>query len=156
MSGDRRWGIEYVVPRSYKVKYMLNHLFEIPIYNQVFDFIYSSYEELEDYISQKESVTFDQIGLSKDKGLIDGVTLTIGGTIYVWFSDTEATLETAIHEIGHLVYELASQIGLDINDQEAICYLQEYLFKTIMIWMNTQHIAMDHFNLQSIVGDDHQ
>lgn len=62
---------------------MLNHLFEIPIYNQLFDFIYSSYEELEDYISQKESITFEQIGLSKDKGLIDGVTLTIGGTIYV-------------------------------------------------------------------------
>jgi hypothetical protein len=43
------------------------------------------------------------------------------------------------HELGHITFNIMTDIGMEITDQEAFCYIQEYLFEQISKYVYNLH-----------------
>ena len=96
--------------------------FKIPIYDWVVVLLIGEQEAAERLISDKEFVRIS------DYGHFLGSTFQPDTTVYIWYPE-DATLTTKCHEILHATFHVLSSVGVDIEDQEAVCYLFEYILQ---------------------------
>lgn len=101
---------------------LLTHQINIPIYKKAISFILGDPQEVKDYI-------YDVFGYNCtfNEEQTDAVEIHIGMFSYIWFDPEKITLGILAHELSHAVFDLMDDIGLEKTDQEAFCYLLEYL-----------------------------
>lgn len=117
---------------------MLVKKIRIPIFNQNVNLICGGFQESVEYLSALHG---KQVVLCEN---IDGVCYTIDDQVYVILDPSYITLPTLIHELGHATFEVMNNVGLEIDDQEAFCYLQSYIFEQLAC---TLSIPTDPINL---------
>lgn len=62
--------------------------------------------------------------------LADGLTFDFDLTQAIWIN-SNASNSVKIHELLHAVLNICSVVGIDRNDDEVLCYMLEYLYKSI-------------------------
>lgn len=95
---------------------------QIPIYNWTIVLLVGSQENTESYISSIEEVSMPQA----EFGVQDAACYQYSSTIYVWVQQF-VSISVLCHEIAHATFYLMETVHLDITDQEAFCYLFEYI-----------------------------
>ena len=108
--------IKNVTIKQYKI--------DIPIYNQHLYVLDGDPYDIQDYLHNMYDDDF-----SFDVNSTDAVCLHKGTTSWVWLADQNLNVPTLAHELLHAVLDLAGDIGLDLKDQEALCYLLEFLLR---------------------------
>lgn len=103
---------------------LLKHDIPIPIYDKIVYILIGDAQEVQDYLTDVYSGDF-----SFDPNTTDAICLHYDLTNWIWFDPNTVTPSIIVHELAHAVFNLMSDIGLDFSDQEAFCYLQEYLVK---------------------------
>lgn len=111
----------------------------IPIYNQWVYFILGDPYEVQDYLSDAYRDRFDF-----DPGVTNAVALHKGLITWIWFDTETVTVPIIAHELDHAVFDLMIDLGLELTDQEAFCYLDEFLMERCV---NLYAIRMDPINL---------
>lgn len=105
---------------------------EIPIYPIEVNFIAGDYIEFLEYISWRHGCNIDP----KDN---IAETHLINGHHYIWFEEDTITTPIMIHELGHVTFNIMNYLGLELTDQEAFCYMQEYLYEQISKYVHNLH-----------------
>ena len=102
---------------------LVTHPISIPIYNKLICFILGDPEEVKEYLFDTTgyNCVFDEY--------CNAVEIHIGLTSWIWFDPEKITLSILVHELSHAVFDLMDDIGLQHSDQEAFCYLLEYLIE---------------------------
>lgn len=95
---------------------------QIPIYNWTIIILVGSQEDAESYIGSIEEVKMPQA----EFGVQDAACYQYSSTIYVWVQQN-SSISVLCHEIAHATFYLMDTVHLDITDQEAFCYLFEYI-----------------------------
>ena len=95
---------------------------KIPIYNWTIVFLIGSQENAESYISSIEEVKI----IPQDFGIQDAACYQYSSIIYIWIQQY-VSISVLCHEIAHATFYLMETVHLDITDQEAFCYLFEYI-----------------------------
>lgn len=95
---------------------------QIPIYNWTIIILVGSQENAESYIGSIEEIRTPQSGF----GVQDAACYQYSSTIYIWIQ-SNASISVLCHEIAHATFYLMDTVQLDITDQEAFCYLFEYI-----------------------------
>lgn len=95
---------------------------QIPIYNWTIIILVGSQENAESYIGSIEEVRTPQSGF----GVQDAACYQYSSTIYIWIQ-SGASISVLCHEIAHATFYLMDTVHLDVTDQEAFCYLFEYI-----------------------------
>lgn len=95
---------------------------QIPIYNWTITILVGSQEDAESYISSIEEVKMPQT----EFGVQDAACYQYSSTIYIWVQQ-DSNISVLCHEIAHATFYLMDTVHLDITDQEAFCYLFEYI-----------------------------
>ena len=95
---------------------------QIPIYNWTIVLLVGSQENAESYISSIEEVKMSQT----EFGVQDAACYQYSSTIYVWIQQG-SSISVLCHEIAHATFYLIDTVHLDLTDQEAFCYLFEYI-----------------------------
>lgn len=120
---------------------------KIPIYNQTIWFIAGNPYDVQDYLSDVYVGDF-----TFDPRSTNAICLHQGTTSWIWISDDCKKVSILIHELLHAVLDLAEDIGLNVKDQEAVCYLLEFLVEECQ--KSIFAIQMDHINQVSMqVGE---
>ena len=88
------------------------------------NFIAGDYIEFLEYLSWYHGCTVEPLNNVAE-------THDINGFNYIWFEEDTITGPIMVHELGHTVFNIMNHLGLDIKDQEAFCYMQEYLYEEI-------------------------
>lgn len=120
---------------------------EIPIFNQDVNLICGDFQESIEYLSRlhgKDIILMNNI---------NGVVYNIDGQIYLILDASCIPLSTIVHESGHATFELMNIVGLNIDDQEAFCYIQTFIFQEILCILS---IPTDPINLLSNLEDMEQ
>ena len=121
---------------------------KIPIYNQTVWLILGDANEVQSYLCDVYSGDF-----SFDEDTTNGICLNRGGTSWIWLDIDGLDIGLLGHELLHSVLDLAEYIGIDLKDQEALCYLLEFLLnecKSIFA------IQMDLSKVRSTLEDEVQ
>ena len=100
---------------------LLTHKTSIPIYNQSVLFIIGDPIETQDYLSDVHRKDF-----SFNSDETDAIAFHCGLDHIIWLS-SEISFPELTHELGHATFDIMLDIGLDLHDQEAFCYLQQFL-----------------------------
>ena len=95
---------------------------KIPIYNWMIVLLIGSQEDAESYISSVEEVRI----IPQEFGIQDAACYQYSSTIYMWVRQN-SSISVLCHEIAHATFYLMDTVHLDIADQEAFCYLFEYI-----------------------------
>lgn len=95
---------------------------QIPIYNWTIIILVGSQDDAESYIGSIEEVKMPQA----EFGVQDAACYQYSSTIYVWVQQ-DSSISVLCHEIAHATFYLMDTVHLDITDQEAFCYLFEYI-----------------------------
>ena len=95
---------------------------KIPIYNWTIILLIGSQEDAESYISSVEEVRI----IPQEFGIQDAACYQYSSTIYMWVRQN-SSISVLCHEIAHATFYLMDTVHLDIADQEAFCYLFEYI-----------------------------
>ncbi len=82
---------------------------------------------------------------SFDVDFTDAICIHIGTTSYIWFDSDRIDVPTIVHELCHATFDMMKDVGLDIHDQEAFCYIIGYLVEQCS---NIFAIQMEVSNLQ--------
>lgn len=103
---------------------LLTHQINIPIYNKILNFILGDASEVKEYL-------FDTTGYNCtfNENSSDAVEIHIGLTSWIWFNPERITVGILVHELSHAVFDLMEDLGLEKSDQEAFCYLIEFLIE---------------------------
>lgn len=96
--------------------------FTVPIYDWTVVLLVGEEDTALDLIESKENCQISDIGC----GIYLGSTFQPNSTIYIWYPEN-ASLKTKCHEILHATFYVLNSVGVDIKDQEAVCYLFEYM-----------------------------
>lgn len=96
---------------------------EIPIYNYRIEFVSGYIGEVVDYYRDVENVELEINGNHQAS------TWDLGYKSVIWFDEEDITIFIMNHEIGHAIFNMMNCIGLELTDQEAFCYSQEYVLK---------------------------
>ena len=100
---------------------LLTHKINIPIYNQHVWIIVGDPYEAQDYL--RDCYCGDY---SFDPNSTNAICLHSGTVSWIWLAQ-DVTFAILVHELSHAVFDLMNDLGLDKSDQEAFCYLLEYL-----------------------------
>lgn len=92
------------------------------------------YEEVENYLKDVHDVNYK---IGDNAG---GACIFVKNTAYVWIKKDSYNIETVCHEILHATLMIAEEVGLDLADQEALCYLYSYIINECG---DILHIQMD-------------
>ena len=95
---------------------------QIPIYNWTIILLVGSQENAESYIGSIEEVSMPQA----EFGIQDAACYQYSSTIYIWIQQG-SSISVLCHEIVHATFYLMDTVHLDLTDQEAFCYLFEYI-----------------------------
>ena len=126
---------------------MFTKKIKIPIFNQDVNLICGNFQESVEYLSHlhgKDIIRMDNI---------DGICYTIDEQIYLILDAGYITLPVIVHESAHATFELMNIVGLNIDDQEAFCYIQSFIFEEILCILS---IPTDPINLLSEQEDTEQ
>ena len=96
----------------------------IPIYNQKVYFLIGDPYDVQDYLRDKYRGDF-----SFDPDFTNGIALHRALTTWIWFDCNTITVPIIAHELDHAVFDLMIDLGLELTDQEAFCYLDEFLME---------------------------
>lgn len=99
---------------------------EIPVFNSVVYFYRGNYQ---DFIKITKENKFD-IDFDNTSSTADGLSFDFEGVQLIWI-DTNASQAVKVHEILHAVLNICSSRGIDREDDEVLCYLLEYLVKSL-------------------------
>ena len=103
---------------------LLTHKINIPIYNQeVWIFVGEPYE-FQDYLKNIEKLN----GAEFDPNYTGAICIHRDFCSWIWLS-SDSGFDELIHELSHAVFDLMDDVGLHTSDQEAFCYLIQYLVK---------------------------
>ena len=103
---------------------LLTHKIQIPIFNQTVNIFIGNPYEFQDYlkdVERLEDVTFNE-------NTVDGICIHDRLTSWIWLRE-DATIDVLFHELCHAVFDLMADIGLQMSDSEAFCYIMQYLVK---------------------------
>lgn len=67
----------------------------------------------------------------------------LGLTTWIWWDEKDITIPVLVHELGHATFDMMNDVGLLLIDQEAFCYIQEWLLEQIL---TISHTPMDLTN----------
>jgi len=132
--------------------------FEVPIFNVEFTVINSTDDELDKWLSDR----YANWSIIKESTLgtiepdLSGLSFDVDGDMYVWINSLDVNVYVIMHELLHTVYAICNKVGIDITDQEVICYLQEYLFELVTEWLSIQCTVMDPTKSPSTQEDEVQ
>lgn len=97
---------------------------KIPLYDQTVYIILGDPYEVQDYLRDAYRGDF-----SFDPSTSNAVALHRKLTSWIWFDLETVTVPIIAHELSHAVFDLMLDIGLELSDQEAFCYIIEYLME---------------------------
>lgn len=120
----------------------------IPIYEQTIYLIFGNPYEAQRYLHSVYNGDF-----SFDPKTCNGICLHSKLKSWIWFDLEAFDITILMHEICHAIFDLFSDMGLELSDQEAFCYLISYIIKQCK---NIFAIQMDLTKIQSNQEDDHQ
>lgn len=105
-------------------KELLIKPFNVPIYDWTIVLLIGEENDALDLIKTKECTQI----YNDPPGEYLGSVIQPNSTIYIWYPpDSDITVKA--HEILHATYRVLESVGVDITDQEAVCYLFEYIFR---------------------------
>lgn len=120
---------------------------KIPLYNQFVYFVLGDPYEVQDYLRDAYRGDFS-FNPDEDSAVVLHRCLIS----WIWFDLEKVTVPIIVHELGHAVFDLMNDIGLELTDQEAFCYIQEYLMEPCV---ELFAIQMDPTNLRKeILGQE--
>lgn len=96
----------------------------IPIYHQLVYFILGDPYEVQDYLTDVYRDNFEF-----NPQTANAVVLHNHLTSWIWFDHKNITVPIIAHELDHAVFDLMIDLGLELTDQEAFCYLDEWLME---------------------------
>ena len=99
------------------------HKIKIPIFERDVWILLGDRDDVSDYLSDINMAPFEI------KSKWDGVCFDYLGNGYIWFDIKYISVPIIVHELGHATFDLMLDFGLEITDQEAFCYIQQYLMK---------------------------
>jgi hypothetical protein len=105
---------------------------QVPIFPIEVNFVSGDHEEFIEYLKSKY-----RCEIINANG--NAVTFLVNEDQYIWFDENDITIPIMYHELGHATFDAMKLIGLDIQDQEAFCYIQEYLFNEISKYVHNLH-----------------
>lgn len=112
--------------------------FVVPIYEWTIVLLVGDEQSALDLIEGAECV---EIARERNNYYL-GSTLQPKSTIYIWYpKDTKIHVKG--HEILHATFHLLNSIGVDVSDQEAVCYLFDYILKQCLT-LDGSYTQMDH------------
>ena len=97
----------------------------VPIFNQNITILVGSRADIENWFENNE--IFTQLSPHADAAC-----LGFDGELYIWFNN-KPQLSTVIHEVAHSVFNIIKTRGLDMEDEEVFCYLQEFIIEQILL-----------------------
>ena len=83
--------------------------------------------ELSDFHNLLLKKGFD---ISTEQESADGLCFDFGSIQAVWI-ETSASTAVKAHELLHVVLNICDNQGIDRNDDEVLCYMLEYLLKSL-------------------------
>lgn len=98
--------------------------FIVPIYDWTVVLLIGEESAAMNLVEGVESVKL----YNSDCGVYLGSTFQPNSTVYVWYPE-DAELTTKCHEILHATFHVLESVGVDTTNQEAVCYLFEYILK---------------------------
>lgn len=101
---------------------LLIHKINVPIYNSDVIIIVGDGQEAQEYMSSMNNGC--DFSFESDK--CDGICFTLFKRSYIWLRD-DVSFQTLTHELCHCVFGIMRDVGLDVTDEEAFCYLIHYL-----------------------------
>ena len=97
--------------------------FTVPIYDWTVVLLVGEEDAALDLIESKECTQI----YDSCPGIYLGSTFQPKSTIYIWYPE-DAKVTVKAHEALHVAYHILESVGVDTKDQEAVCYLFEYIF----------------------------
>ncbi len=129
-------------------KKITEYSFKVPIFNQKIKILCGTRNALE-YKFSKDDIKLDNIDIA------DGGCFGLNEYIYIWF-EKNPTIPIIVHESGHCVYAIMKTYGLNIEDEELFCYLQEFIIYNILQCVKiTSPIVMDPINQKFVQEVEH-
>lgn len=104
----------------------------IPIYNQQIRLISGDLEECLDYL--RDVYHTDQNTIPFQSGT-RAACYNVNDDIWVYINMDDIDIPMLSHELSHATFDLMEYVGLELSDQEAFCYLQEYIFEEVLKFM---------------------
>ncbi len=104
---------------------LLTHKVKIPIYHQSVLFLIGDAYEVQDYLAD-----INQKDFGFDVNTTDAIAYHFGLNHIIWLSQ-EVDFPQLVHELGHVTFGLMTDIGLDYRDQEAFCYIQQFILEEL-------------------------
>lgn len=99
---------------------------EIPLFNSVVYFYRGDYD---DFIKIAKDNNFN-IDFENTSSSADGLSFNFDGEQLIWVR-TNAPSAVKIHELLHAVLNICDSRGIDRKDDEVLCYMLEYLVKSL-------------------------
>lgn len=99
---------------------------EIPVFNSVVYFYRGDYQ---DFIKIAKENKFN-IDFENTSSTSDGLSVDFEGVQLIWVHPN-ASNAVKIHELLHAVLNICSSRGIDREDDEVLCYMLEYLVKSL-------------------------
>ena len=99
---------------------------EIPVFNSVVYFYRGSYD---DFIKVAKDNNFN-IDFENTSSTADGLSFDFDGEQLIWI-DTNAPNAVKIHELLHAVLNICDSRRINRKDDEVLCYMLEYLVKSL-------------------------
>lgn len=99
---------------------------EIPLFNSV---VYFYRGEYDDFIKIAKDNNFI-IDFENTSSTADGLSFNFDGEQLIWVH-TNAPSAVKIHELLHAVLNICDSRGIDRKDDEVLCYMLEYLVKSL-------------------------
>lgn len=107
-----------------KKKKILEYHFLVPIFNQEIKIIVASNKNLQTFLDNK-NVAFDKI---EDA---DAACFSMDQYLCIWF-EPNTKIDIIVHESAHATFTLMRSRGVNIEDEEMFCYLQEFIINRIL------------------------
>lgn len=104
---------------------LTTHKIFIPIYNA--NIILIEAQTIKDAATFIESANGINLPDLKD---VTAFSADVNDVIYVVIQ-RNGLISDLVHELNHVTYTILDYAGVDISDQEAFCYLQQFIFEQI-------------------------
>lgn len=120
---------------------MLIQTITIPIYNQKINLISGDREECIDYLNDLYTTggNLNINWLEKTRA----ATYNINDDIWIYIDLYDVSIPILVHELSHATFDVMNFIGLELSDQEAFCYLQEFLLEETLKYLPFKIIPID-------------
>ena len=113
-------------------KMLKRKVVELPIFPVNVNFVSGDYNEFIQYLAECYNHSIEAL-----QG--EAETHCVCGQHYIWFNEDTVTIPVMYHELGHVTFNIMTDIGMELTDQEAFCYIQEYLFEQISKYVHNLH-----------------